>query len=252
MSDTYAAGEPNITSRDGIFYENLWRDARPAVVKDAKVNVDRWLELGKTLIPKEAELNHILDVMAFKLQHADVKINHGILHAGNESCGKTIFWKPFIWALCGPHRINAESFDASYWGHHLMSELVFLYGIDDTLVSRIKSILAAPPKYLEVHRLNCEPILATNKMLVLALSNVKKPISLPEHDQNWFAVWSSAPKMDDKTAEQLVNWYMDEGYEAIAVWLYQRDVSTFDPFKMPMTTDFKKSLFLIQTDIENE
>jgi hypothetical protein len=38
-----------------------------------------WLDHCRELVPEPAELEHIFDVMAFKVQHPEIKVNHAIL-----------------------------------------------------------------------------------------------------------------------------------------------------------------------------
>jgi hypothetical protein len=76
---TYAAGETVLVSRGGDVFGNRWRDARPVGVAG---DVTPWLEHCRHLVPDQVSLNHIFDVMAFKLQYPQRKINHAILHMG--------------------------------------------------------------------------------------------------------------------------------------------------------------------------
>jgi hypothetical protein len=69
-------------------------------------DVTPWLDHCRKLVPEAKELEHIFDVMAFKVQHPEIKVNHAILHAGDEGSGKDTFWAPFIWAVCGEHLKN--------------------------------------------------------------------------------------------------------------------------------------------------
>jgi hypothetical protein len=96
---TYAAGESVLVTRDGDIYGNRWRDARPATTAG---DVTPWLDHCRALVPEAKELEHVLDVMAFKLQHPEVKVNHAILHGGDQGSGKDTMWAPFIWSVCGP------------------------------------------------------------------------------------------------------------------------------------------------------
>lgn len=73
----YAAGDDVLVSRDGAVFGNRWRDARPKVAQGG--DVSRWLAHAEKMIPDAAERAHVFDVMAFKLQHPKVKINHGVL-----------------------------------------------------------------------------------------------------------------------------------------------------------------------------
>jgi hypothetical protein len=93
---TYAAGDGVLVSRDGDVYGNRWRDARPDLTGVAAGDVSRWLDHCRVLVPEEAELNHCLDVMAFKLQNPRIKINHAVLIAGIQGSGKDTFWDALL------------------------------------------------------------------------------------------------------------------------------------------------------------
>ena len=43
-------------------------------------------------------------------------------------------------------------------------------------------------------------------------------------------------------AQEIWSWYKSGGFEAIGSWLYERDVSRFNPAAAPPVTDFKLSL----------
>jgi len=129
---TYAAGESVIVSRDGDLYGNRWRDARPdvsSVVADDK-SISAWLDHCRELVPDANELDHLLNIMAFKVQHPKLKINHAVLHGGDEGSGKDTMWAPFIWAVCGSHLKNRGIMDNnsinSQWGYQLESEILLI------------------------------------------------------------------------------------------------------------------------------
>lgn len=251
---TYAAGESILVERDGDVYGNRWRDARPVVDKAAPVgDISMWLDHCKMLVPDEAELNHLFDMMAFKVQHPEIKINHAVLHAGDEGCGKDTFWAPFIWSVCGPHLKNRGLMDNdsvhSQWGYQLESEILLINELKEpdakerrALANKLKPIIAAPPEMLPINRKGLHPYQMVNRLFVLAFSNDPVPISLASQDRRWFAIWSSAPRMDASVARKMWNWYKKGGFEAIARWFYQRDVSKFNPSAPPMWTEFKTNL----------
>ena len=76
----------------------------------------------------------------------------------------------------------------------------------------------------------------------LAFSNDPVPISLASQDRRWFAIWSTAARMDPSVAQKIWKWYRAGGFQAIARWLYQRDVSAFNPAAAPPMTEFKANL----------
>ena len=249
---TYAAGEGLLVSRDGDVYGNRWRDARPQVDRTLG-DVSPWLRHCETLVPEPEEREHLFNVMAYKLQHPEVKINHAVLHGGDQGCGKDTLWAPFIWSVCGPQLKNRGLMDndtlGSQWGYALESEILILNELKEpearerrALANKLKPIIAAPPEMLTVNRKGLHPYDSLNRAFVLAFSNDPVPISIDSQDRRWFCVWSSAPRMAPTDAARLWAWYKAGGYEAVAAWLWARDVSAFNPSAAPLWTEFKANL----------
>jgi hypothetical protein len=250
---TYAAGESVLVARDGDVYANRWRDARPPVDKALKGDIGPWLEHCERLVPEASEREHLFNIMAYKVQHPEIKINHAVLHGGDQGCGKDTLWAPFIWAVCGPGMKNRGLLDndtlGSQWGYQLEAEIIILNELKEpeakerrALANKLKPIIAAPPEMLSINRKNMHPYDMVNRGFVLAFSNDPVPISIDSQDRRWFCVWSSAPRMNPDEAFALWNWYKSGGFEAIAAWLYQRDVSAFNPAAAPAWTEFKANL----------
>jgi hypothetical protein len=216
--------------------------------------VSRWLDHCRRLVPDAADLDHIWDVMAFKVQNPRVKVNHAILHGGHGGSGKDTMWAPFMWAVCGPTLVNRGLIDGdtinSQWGYALESEVILLNELKEpearerrALANRLKPIIAAPPEYLVVNRKGLHPYDTLNRAFVLAFSNDMIPITLSSDDRRWFVIWSTAGRMDPKEAQAMWRWYKEEGgFATIARWLYARNVSAFNPGAAPPMTDVKASL----------
>jgi len=247
---TYAAGESVIVARDGDLYGNRWRDARPQV---AAGDVTPWLEHCQTLVPDPDELEHIFNVMAFKVQHPEVKINHAVLHGGDQGSGKDTMWAPFIWAVCGEHLKNRGLLDndtmSSQFGYALESEILILNELKEpdakerrALANKLKPIIAAPPDMLTVNRKGLHPYQMANRVFVLAFSNDPVPISLDSQDRRWMCIWSHAPRMSTEAAARMWKWYKSGGFASIGAWLHARDVSAFNAGAAPMMTEFKMNL----------
>jgi hypothetical protein len=251
---TYAAGEDVIVTRDGDLFGNRWRDARPEIdSQKASNDISLWMDHCQALVPEQAELDHIFDVMAFKVQYPEIKVNHAILHAGDEGSGKDTFWAPFIWAVCGNHLKNRGIMDNnsvnSQWGYQLESEILIINELKEPdaatrrqLANQLKPIIAAPPEMLPINRKGLHPYMMANRLFVLAFSNDPVPISLASQDRRWFCVWSTAERMDSNKAKQMWDWYRSGGFYAIAHFLRCRDVSKFNPSAPPMWTEFKANL----------
>jgi len=251
VSVTYSAGQGVLVTRDGLVYGNRWRDARPHQYGTG--DVTRWLEHAERMIPNDAERQHVFDMMAFKLQNPDIKINHAVLHGGDEGSGKDTFWAPFIWSICGPDLKNRGLVDndsvSSAWGYHLESEVLIINELKEpdarerrALANKLKPIIAAPPDTLPINRKGLHPYDMVNRMFVLAFSNDPVPISLASQDRRWFCIWSHADRMGPAEAASLWAWYKSGGFADIAGWLHRRDVSAFNPSAPPMMTEFKLNL----------
>lgn len=253
---TYAPGEDVLVARDGLVYGNTWINYRPDMSESGPVSdnsISMWLDHCRLLVPEAAELEHVLNVMAFKVQVPNVKINHAVLHGGDEGCGKDSMWAPFLWAIGGEHQHNRSIIEnkglESQWGYGLQAEVVILNELKEpeakerrALANKLKPIIAAPPETLTINRKGLHPYEMLNRLQVIAFTNDPVPISIPSQDRRWFCLWSSAPRMDPDDADKLWKWYKNGGFQKIAAWLHQRDVSAFNPAAAPPVTDWKLNM----------
>lgn len=253
---TYAPGEDVLVARDGLVYANRWVNHRPDMsdsdlIPDADVSL--WLDHCRDLVPEPDELEHVLNVMAFKVQAPNVKINHAVLHGGDEGCGKDTMWAPLLWAIGGPHQYNRSIIETkqleSQWGYGLEAEVVVLNELKEpearerrALANKLKPIIAAPPETITINRKGLHPYEMINRLFVLAFTNDPVPISIPSQDRRWFCVWSRAPRLPESKAQRIWKWFRSGGFEKIAAWLHQRDVSAFNPAAIPPVTEWKLNM----------
>lgn len=247
---TYAPGESELLKRSGVAYVNKWKSARPPA---ASGDVSLWLDHLQRMVPTDFEREHVLNVMAYKRQNPGKKINHAILHTGIPGGGKDTLWAPFLWSVGGDALKNiavarAEEVAGS-WGYTYESEVIVLNEIryrkgDDrrAMENNLKPVIAAPPELLMVNKKQQHPYYVVNRIFVLAFSNERAPITIPADDRRWFVIWSQAPRLPDDEAAQLWGWYHDGGFEAVAAYLDQRDVSKFNPGAAPPITDAKLAM----------
>jgi hypothetical protein len=246
---TYAAGESVLVVREGQVYGNRWADARPAPVEG---DITLWLDHLHRMIPEEREREHMLDVIAHKVQRPDVKINHAILHIGRQGSGKDSLYEPFLWAVGGNRSsrrnvaIVRNEEVQSQWGYNYESEIMVFEELRQTeakdrraLENQLKPVIAAPPEFISVNRKGLHPYQALNRMFVLAFSNERVPLSLPSEDRRWFVVYSEAPRMTDDEGAALWKWLDAGGCSAVAAWLHKRDVSAFNAGATPPMTEAK-------------
>jgi hypothetical protein len=244
---TYAAGETVLVSREGQVYGNRWINQRPPVkMGDASI----WLRHVERMIPEPFEREHVLNIMAYKLQNPDKKINHAVLHIGHPGSGKDTLWQPFLWGIGGESLANVAIVRneeiTSQWGYALESEVMVFEELRETeardrraMENHLKPIIAAPPEFLQVNRKGLHPYHALNRIFVLAFSNERVPLSLPSDDRRWFVTFSDAPRMTEADGLAIWDWYKAGGLAVAAGWLYQRDVSRFNPGASPPLTEAK-------------
>ena len=244
---TYAPGEDILCAREGLVYGNRWRDARPAVTGG---DVAPWLAHAERMIPDDAERAHVLDVMAYKIQHPNRKINHAVLHGGNPGSGKDTFWAPFFWAVGGDSLANVKKLDnkdlSTAWGYHLECEVLIINELRQpeasdrrALENSLKPVIAAPPEYLTIQRKGLAPYESVNRLQVVAFSNERMAITIPSNDRRWFVIWSDAVCMDPAASARIWAWYKSGGLASVAAWLMARDVSAFNPGAAPPMTEAK-------------
>ena len=247
---TYAAGEDLIVVRDGYIYGNRWRNARPDPVAG---NVKPWLDHVQRMIPTEFEREHFLNVLAYKIQNPNRKINHAILIGGHPGSGKDTMLAPFFWAIGGDSKTNCSLVRnedlASQWGYALECEVMEIAELRQSeakdrraLENSLKPIIAAPPEFLTVHRKGMHPYQALNRVLVVAFTNERAAISIPSDDRRWFCLWSDAGRLPETDAQALWQWYRgngNAGMAAVAAYLQTRDVSAFNPGATPPMTEAK-------------
>jgi hypothetical protein len=244
---TYAAGESILCARDGIVYGNRWRDARPPAVAG---DVQPWIAHLERMIPEQREREHVLNVMAFKVQHPNRKINHAVLHGGNPGSGKDTLWAPFFWAIGGQSLKNVSLVRneeiTSQWGYALETEVLVINELRQSeakdrraLENTLKPLIAAPPEFLSVQRKGLAPYDLVNRLQVIAFSNERVAINLPSDDRRWFVIWSDAPRMSDESGAAIWAWLESGGKSAVAAWLHARNVSAFNPGATPALTEAK-------------
>jgi len=236
-----------LVERSGQDYGNRWVNRRPATVAG---DASPWLAHVERMIPDEAEREHVLNVMAYKVQNPSRKINHAVLHIGNPGSGKDTMWQPFLWAIGGASLANVSIVRneeiTSQWGYALEAEVMVFEELRQAeakdrraLENHLKPIIAAPPEFLQVNRKGLHPYQALNRIFVLAFSNERVPLSLPSDDRRWFVTYSEAPRMSETQGRAIWDWYASGGLAVAANWLAARDVSTFNPGAAPPATEAK-------------
>ncbi len=211
------------------------------------------------MIPTDFEREHFLNVLAYKIQNPNRKINHAVLIGGYPGSGKDTMLAPFFWAIGGDSKANCSLVRnedlSSQWGYALECEVMEIAELRQAeardrraLENSLKPIIAAPPEFLPVHRKGLHPYESLNRVLVIAFTNERAAISIPSDDRRWFCLWSDAGRLPEADAQALWGWYkgansanlnLNSGMAAVAAYLRARDVSNFNPGATPPMTEAK-------------
>ena len=265
----WAPGEAMIIE-DRIIFKGAWRAEAGHRVFNLYVPPDPstgdpdkagpWLELGAKLWGDQ--LQHMLDVFAFKVQHPDVKVNHAIvLGSVAQGIGKDSWLAPVQrgvgrWNWCNVSARKAFN-DAAVFNAFLESVVLQISEAHDLGDKRFafydmtKDWCAAPPDTLMVadKHVKAHPIL--NVVLVIYTTNHKTDgLFLPPDDRRHFVAWSEVRPSDFEPGfwQSYWGWVESEGAEHVAAYLATRDVSGFDPKAPPPKTAAWHSIVTASTE----
>ena len=215
-------------------------------------NIQPWLDLVEYLMPSDFERNHVLDHIAFMMQHQDIKINHCILMGGSERTGKDTMFQPlarFIGEM-NTTVIDAKRMDENFADFLVCKKLVFLEeihkdGYKDARATenQMKTKLAAPPDVLTLPRKGKVDMIQPNLIQFIVFSNYRDAIHLSSEGARYFCVWSNAVRRPDSYYTQFYKWMNDQrGAYYVARWLLDRDVTTFDPKGPAPSTEWRQEM----------
>lgn len=203
-----------------------------------------WVNHVRRVYPDEAE--HLFDWFAHRVQRPDVKCNHAIVLGGNQGVGKDTILEP-VKAAIGPWNFEdiGPSAAMGRFNGFLKSVILRISEARDlgdhdrfSFYDRTKTWIAAPPDVHRIDEKNRREYAAFNVCGVIVTTNRKDGLYIEPDDRRHFVAWSRAEK-EDFTPDywtRLYQWFCNGGNEAVAAWLAQRDLSSFDPKAPPPKT----------------
>ena len=169
----------------------------PELLSGNPTKAERWLELVR-LNPQE-NADHVVAWMAHRVQHPEVKINHGITLGGAQGCGKDTIFKPLEYAV-GPWNcpnISPTNMFDRFQGY-LKSVVLQINEARDLgeisrsgLYDHLKPLLAAPPDVLRVEEKYVPAFYIINVVAVAFTTNYSSNgFYLPADDRRHYVVHS--------------------------------------------------------------
>jgi hypothetical protein len=251
---TWAPGEPLLIANrmiaDGGWFDrqgdhclNIYR---PPVIKHATAaQAAPWLDHVNTIYPSDA--GHLVKWLAHRVQRPGQKINHAVVLGGNQGIGKDTLLEPVKHAV-GPWNFIEVS-PAHMLGRfngYLKSVILRINEAHDLgdvnrfqFYDHLKAYTAAPPDVLRVDEKNLREYSVINCCGVIITSNHKSDgIFLPADDRRHYVAWSNFNKEDFDADywNKLWGWYSRSGFQHVAAYLAELDISNFDPKAPPPKT----------------
>jgi hypothetical protein len=256
---TWAPGKPQFIE-DMVITKGGWTEKRGAIVLNTyqppviarggdPQAAGLWLDLAGDLFGNWAD--HLIDYMAFKVQHPDRKPNHGItLGSGAQGIGKDTLLEGWRYAI-GPHNWQDSSpskMTSSNFNGYLESVVFRVNEVHDLgdqtrvqFYDRMKDAMASPPTTLRIDKKYIPDYLIPNICGVVMTTNHKTDgLYLPESDRRNFVVWCDLKPSDfpENYCTRMWDWYKkDNGFAHVAALLQTWDLSKFDAEAPPPKTE---------------
>lgn len=242
----YTPGEPRrlYPGPHGERIANVWLDdGVPAEPGNCSV----WEDHVDWLLPnEEGQRNLFLDVMAFSLQHPNVKVRFAILLISPaQQIGKGAIIETWAAMLGKTNNVTVSNSElrSDFQGGLFNTQLAFFDEVfirDRDFYNDSKTIITAPE--IRAQLKHKDFIEMTPPKVIVASSNKEVPflISEPE-DARWCVIRIDRERREDAYYKRLDT----EGPRQIAAWkakLLRRDLSGFNPAGLPPMTAAKRQL----------
>ena len=251
---TFRPDQPRLFTERGAVYWNDWTGLRPDCALEG--DVSPWLQHLTHLIPDPDQQSHLLDWLAFTLQHPERKINHCLVILGKMGVGKDTLLEPVLWAFDRhAHHVGADAFAREFNSFLANTKLVVLQEADlgnrqqaRLITNRMKPILASPPPTLYINPKGQGEYHIPNIVHLVLYSNEQLPVLLTEDDRRHFVIQCEPEITDENRAHYkeyfraLWDWLKNGGRQAVVAWLLARDLSGFDPKAAPPMTEAKAEI----------
>ena len=232
---------------------NLYRP--PRIKPGDATKAGPWVELVQKIYPGDHA--HLFKYFAQRRQRPGDKINHALMLGGPPGIGKDTILAalkqavgPWNFSEISPHNLF-EPFNP-----HIKSVVLRISEARDlgdvnryALLEHTKTLMAAPPDVLRCNEKNLRQYYIVNVTGVIITTNHKTDgIYLPADDRRHFVAWSPLTKDDFAPDFWKTFWYWYEhgGYEHVAAWLDEYDLTTFDCKAPPPKTAALSSPPIVQ------
>lgn len=230
--------------REGTQTFNLYRP--PSIEGGDPQRAGPWVDHLAHVYPSDA--NHIIDWLAHRVQHPEIKCNHALVLGGEQGIGKDSILAPALKAV-GPWNVQDVS-PTQLMGRfngYVKSVILRISEAHDLgdvsryqFYDRTKTYIAAPPDFLRCDEKNVKEHGVPNVCGVVITTNHKSDgIYLPSDDRRHYVAWSTLKRenLNEKYWQRLWRWYQEkDGFKHVAAFLAMRTLTTFNPHAPPPKT----------------
>jgi hypothetical protein len=229
--------------REGVTCFNLYRPPRIKLGNAAKAKP--WIDHGRRVFGADAD--QIVRWLAQRVQSPEIKINHALVLGGAPGIGKDTLLEPVKLAV-GPWNFREVSPTQllGRFNNFVRSVIMRVNEARDlgevnrfAFYDHTKALTAAPPDVLRVDEKGLREYYVFNCVGLIYTTNHKTDgLYLPADDRRHYVAWSDCQKehFPDGYWNRIWGWYADGGYEHVAAYLAELDLSDFDPKAPPAKT----------------
>lgn len=222
---------------------NLWQGwAVEPREPDAK---HRWARLrdhvGEVIADGDVEIaRYVLDWMAHGVQRPAALPEVAVVTIGGEGTGKGILWRSLgrLYGRHFMHLVQKSQLVGNFNDHHKDKLLVYadesFYAGDHAAANVLKAMITEPTMMIEPKYVNAYPLPNYRKLVVSSNETWVVPA---DADARRYAVLrvSERRKSDLRYFKAIVDELEGGGYEAMLFDLLHRDITGFDPRRIPQT-----------------
>lgn len=227
---------------------NLYEAPR-RLVNRCGVTAQKWLDHIEQIYPEHVD--YLLDYFAHTLQFPGIKINHGIVLAGPQGCGKDTMLVPVRIALDEMDKGSVAPDDFFSRFNPFVQRVMIVIDewraldTEHSLVqayNRLKVYTADPPAFHTMADKHEKGIPIPNVQRVVVTTNEPDSFYIDPDDRRWsmLATDVAAASFPEGYWAEFYRWGEDGGWAAVQQLLARRDVSRFDPKAPPPESDVKK------------
>jgi hypothetical protein len=232
--------------RKGVTCLNLYRP--PRIELGDKTKAEPWIEHAHRVFNQPGDGDHCIKWLAHRVQRPEIKINHALVMGGCQGIGKDTLLEPIKYAI-GPWNFHEASPSQMIgrFNSFIKSVILRVNEARDlgevnrfSFYDHLKVFTAAPPDVLRCDEKHLREHYVFNTMGVIVSTNHKSDgIYLPADDRRHFVAWSPLTSKDFERGyfKRIWKWYAAEGYQHVAAYLSELDISDFDPKEPPPKTN---------------